>query len=51
MDALKELGYLGWDPISTLLTYPGRKRSIARYSLLTKVKHAVAVMRRVGNYA
>ncbi len=46
--AVKELDYLGWEPISTPVQHPGRKRPIARYSLPTKAKQAAAMMRQGG---
>jgi hypothetical protein len=49
--AVKELGYLGWEPISILVQAPSRRRPIARYSLPTKAKQFVASMRQGGDHA
>jgi len=46
--AVKDLGYLGWEPISIRVPYRGRKRPIARYSLPAKAKQAIAAMRQQG---
>lgn len=47
--SIKELGYLGWEPISIRVPYPGKKRPIARYSLPAKAKQAAAMMRGGAN--
>lgn len=49
--AVKDLGYLGWEPISIRVKYAGRKRPIARYSLPAKAKQAAAAMRQGGDHA
>lgn len=49
--AVQSLKYLGWEPISTPVHYPGRKRPIARYSLSAKAKQAAYTMRRGGDHA
>lgn len=46
--AIKDLDYLGWEPISIRVPYPGRKRPIARYSLPQKAKQAAYAMRQGG---
>lgn len=49
--AIKDLDYLGWEPISTRVPWPGRKRPIARYSLSAKAKQAAAAALRGGDHA
>ena len=49
--AVKELDYLGWEPDSTPMPWPGRKRPIARYSLPAKAKQAAFAMRQGGDHA
>ena len=49
--AVKDLDYLGWDPISVRVPYAGSKRPIARYSLSAKAKQAASAMRQGGNHA
>lgn len=49
--AVKELDYLGWEPISIRVPYAGCKRPIARYSLPAKAKQAAALMRHGGDHA
>ena len=46
--AVKELDYLGWEPISIRVKCNGRIRKIARYSLPAKAKQAAAAMRQKG---
>jgi hypothetical protein len=46
--AVKELDYLGWEPVSIRVPYAGCKRPIARYSLSQKAKQAAAAMRQQG---
>lgn len=48
--SIKELDYLGWEPISIRVPYPGKKRPIARYSLSAKAKQAASTMRRGGGH-
>ena len=43
--AVKELGYLGWEPQSIRVTCSGWERPIARYSLPTKAKQAAYALR------
>jgi hypothetical protein len=43
--AVKELGYLGWEPISVLVLCNGWGKPIARYSLPAKAKQAFYAMR------
>lgn len=47
--AVKELGYLGWEPISILVLCNGWGKPIARYSLPAKAKQAFYSMREVAN--
>lgn len=42
--AIKELDYLGWEPISIRVPYAGCKRPIARYSLSVRAKQAAAAL-------
>lgn len=49
--AVKELGYLGWEPYSILVKCNGRNRPIARYSLPEKAKQTAAAMFQGGNHA
>ncbi|MEI8325002.1 MAG: hypothetical protein WCH44_06470 [Betaproteobacteria bacterium] len=46
--AVKELGYLGWEPVSIRVKYSGWGRKIARYSLPAKAKQAAREMRQQG---
>mgnify|MGYP003383210625 CR=1 FL=1 len=46
--AVKELGYLGWEPQSIRVQCEGWKRPIARYSLLPKAKQAAYTLRKGG---
>ncbi len=48
--AVKDLDYLGWEPKSIRVQYPGRKRPIARYSLPAKAKQFMASMRQGGGH-
>lgn len=43
--AIKELGYLGWEPLSILVLCAGWDKPIARYSLSAKAKQAFYAMR------
>ncbi len=48
--AVKELGYLGWEPKSIMVLCNGWSRKIARYSLPAKAKQAAAAaMRQKGS--
>ena len=46
--AVKELGYLGWEPHSVMVQHPEWPNAIARYSLPPKAKQAAALMRQGG---
>lgn len=46
--AVKELGYLGWEPDSIRVKCNGWGRKIARYSLPAKAKQAAHAMRQGG---
>jgi hypothetical protein len=46
--AVKELGYLGWEPKSVLVLCSGWDNPIARYSLPAKAKQAFNSMRNQG---
>lgn len=46
--AIKELGYLGWEPKSIRIPYSGCKRPIAMYSLHAKAKQVFHAMRQQG---
>lgn len=46
--AIKELGYLGWEPKSILVLCNGWGKPIARYSLPAKAKQAFYAMRNKG---
>jgi len=46
--AVKELGYLGWEPVSILVKAAGWKRPIARYSLTQRALQAVFTLRQKG---
>ena len=46
--AVQVLKYLGWEPISIRVGYPGRKRPIARYSLPAKAQQAAVLLRKGG---
>lgn len=46
--AVKELDYLGWEPISIRVMCSGWVRPIARYSLPAKAKQAAFSMRQGG---
>ena len=48
--AVKELGYLGWEPKSILVQCGEWKNPIARYSLPTKAKQAAHTMRKQGGH-
>jgi len=43
--AIKELGYLGWEPKSVLVLCNGWGKPIARYSLPAKAKQTLYAMR------
>ena len=47
--AVKELDYLGWQPVSIMVQHPGWRNKIARYSLPQKAKQALASMRQQGD--
>ena len=47
--AIKELGYLGWEPISILVLCAGWDKPIARYSLSAKAKQAFHSMQEVAH--
>ena len=47
--AVKQLGYLGWEPDSIRVKCNGWGRSIARYSLPPKAKQAAHTMRQQGS--
>jgi hypothetical protein len=47
--AIKELGYLGWEPKSILVLCNGWGKPIARYSLSTKAKQTFYSMREVAH--
>ena len=49
--AVKDLDYLGWEPISIRVPHAGCKRPIARYSLSAKAKQAAAAVLRGGDHA
>ena len=49
--AVKELGYLGWQPQSILVKCKGWGRPIARYSLPEKAKQAAYTLRNGGGAA
>ncbi len=49
--AVKELGYLGWQPRSIRVVCNGWARPIAQYSLPLKAKQAAAAMRHGGGHA
>ncbi len=49
--AVKELGYLGWEPQSIRVMCNEWGRKIARYSLLPKAKQAAYTLRNVGGAA
>ncbi len=49
--AVKELGYLGWEPKSVMLLCKGWGNPIARYSLPAKAKQAFYAMRQGGGNA
>ena len=49
--AVKDLEYLGWEPVSIRVKWNGWGRKIARYSLPTKAKQAAAAMRQGGTSA
>lgn len=46
--AIKELGYLGWEPKSVLVLCNGWGKPIARYSLSVEAKQAFYSMRQGG---
>ena len=46
--ALKELGYLGWEPKSIRVNCNGWSRPIARYSLHDRAKQAAYTLRNGG---
>jgi hypothetical protein len=46
--AIKELDYLGWEPISVMLQCPEWSNPIARYSLSAKAKRAFFAMNQKG---
>lgn len=47
--AVKELGYLGWEPIFVLVNYASWCNPIARYSLSAKARQAFYSMREVAH--
>lgn len=49
--SIKVLDYLGWEPQSIRVPYPGKTRPIARYSLPLKAKQAANAMRQGGDHA
>lgn len=49
--AVKELDYLGWEPVSVLVQSEGWPRPIARYSLHTRAKQAAHTLRNRGGAA
>ena len=49
--AVKELGYLGWQPQSIRVKCNGWGRPIARYSLHEKAKQAAYTLRNAGGAA
>ncbi len=49
--AVKDLDYLGWEPISTPIHHIGSRRPIARYSLSQKAKQAAYTMRHGSDHA
>jgi hypothetical protein len=49
--AVKELGYLGWEPVSVLVQSDGWPRPIARYSLRERAKQAAHALRNRGGAA
>lgn len=49
--AVKELDYLGWEPLSIRVKCNGWSRPIARYSLSAKAKQAAYTMRHGGGHA
>ena len=49
--AVKELGYLGWEPVSVMVQCKGWPRPIARYSLPAKAKQAAHTLRNRGDAA
>ena len=49
--AVKELGYLGWEPVSVLVQCEGWPRPIARYSLRERAKQAAHTLRNRGGAA
>lgn len=49
--AVKELDYLGWEPVSIRVKCNGWGRKIARYSLHAKAKQAAYTMRQGGAHA
>ncbi|MES2977910.1 MAG: hypothetical protein V4731_05755 [Pseudomonadota bacterium] len=46
--AVKELGYLGWEPVSVRVMCNQWSRKIARYSLTEKAKQAAFTLRQQG---
>ena len=46
--AVKELDYLGWQPVSIMVQAQGWRNKIARYSLPEKAKRAAYTMRQQG---
>ncbi len=46
--AIKELGYLGWEPKSVMVLCNGWGKPIARYSLSVKAKQVLYSMRQIG---
>ena len=48
--AIKQLGYLGWEPESVMMKCPGWKRAIARYSLHQQAKQAASAMFQGGGH-
>lgn len=49
--AVKELGYLGWEPASVMVQSEGWPRPIARYSLPVRAKQAAHTLRNRGGGA
>lgn len=49
--AVKELDYLGWEPVSVRVQCKGWPRPIARYSLSERAKQAAHTLRKRGGAA
>jgi hypothetical protein len=46
--AIKDLDYLGWEPVSVMVRCDGWDKAIARYSLPAKAKQVLHEMRQQG---